>query len=140
MLSDYHHFHFPCTCVPSQSKAINGKLFAGGSYNQKDESFFYAENYRTITKLKTKEFGNVLMCEIGAFTVGSIKQVYNPHEIHCSGAPKGYFEPGGSTVVLIFEKNRIRFDRDLTINSYKQIETTIQYGDRIGYRQSKRGI
>lgn len=48
------------------------------------------------------------------------------------GEEKGYFKFGGSTVVLLFEKNKIRIDEDLLINTLKGYETVIREGERIG--------
>ena len=48
------------------------------------------------------------------------------------GEEKGYFKFGGSTVVLLFEKNKIRIDGDLLSNTLKGYETVIKEGERIG--------
>jgi phosphatidylserine decarboxylase len=41
---------------------------------------------------------------------------------------KGYFKFGGSTVVLLFEPNRIRFCEDLVTNSRTGRETLVKVG------------
>ena len=37
-----------------------------------------------------------------------------------------------STVVLLFEKNKIKIDHDLLVNTSKDFETIIKMGERIG--------
>jgi len=48
------------------------------------------------------------------------------------GDEKGYFEFGGSTVVLVFQKGKIRFDEDLLRNTREGFETKIFMGEKIG--------
>lgn len=44
----------------------------------------------------------------------------------------GYFAFGGSTCLIIFQKNKIAFDRDLVENSSQCIETLVKVGNSIG--------
>ena len=50
------------------------------------------------------------------------------------GEEKGYFEYGGSTIVLIEKKDIIKIDDDILENSSKDIETIVSYGEKIGKR------
>jgi phosphatidylserine decarboxylase len=50
------------------------------------------------------------------------------------GAKKGFFEFGGSTVVLLFQKGRIELDQDLCTNTQNEIETYVRMGESIGKR------
>lgn len=92
---------------------------------------FYNTNAREWTLLNTNNFGKVVQCEIGALCIGKIK---NAHETHIfkKGEEKGYFEFGGSTIVLLFKKNTIKLDDDIYNNSKENIETIVKYGERIG--------
>ena len=92
---------------------------------------FYNLNSREWTLLNTNNFGKVIQCEIGALCIGRIK---NAHETHMfkKGEEKGYFEFGGSTIVLLFKKNTIKLDEDIYNNSQQNIETNVKYGERIG--------
>ena len=71
------------------------------------------------------------MTEVGATMVGSIVQTYTGNFVK-KGEEKGCFKFGGSTVVLVFEKNKIRIDEDLLMNTLKGYETVINQGERIG--------
>ena len=76
--------------------------------------------------------GTVLMLEIGATCVGSIKQTYQPNSPVTKGAEKGYFEFGGSSTIVIFEPGKIKLADDLLENSAQQIETYALMGDTMG--------
>ena len=53
------------------------------------------------------------------------------------GDEKGYFLFGGSTVVIIVEKDRVVIDDDIMKNSEENIETRIKLGDIIGKKSGK---
>lgn len=131
-LKDYHHFHFPDSGVPGEAKSIKGKYYVSGPYSLRRLIPFYSENYRMLTIVDSEHFGQIAMVEIGAFTVGSIQQRYRPGCRVVKGDSKGFFEMGGSTVVLLFETKRIELDRDLCINTRNDIETYVQMGDSVG--------
>lgn len=69
--------------------------------------------------------------EIGALLVGKI---YN-HISGCKvikGQEKGYFEFGGSTIVILVEKNRIRIDTNILQSSTLDQETEVSMGSKVG--------
>jgi phosphatidylserine decarboxylase len=131
-LSDYHHFHFPDSGVPAEAIPIPGKLYTVSPYSCQKLVPFYTENYRMITLLASDHFGQIAMVEIGAFTVGSIKQRYRPGVRVAKGTKKGFFELGGSTIVLLFEEGAIRLDEDLYAETEEEIETYVRTGESIG--------
>jgi len=49
------------------------------------------------------------------------------------GEELGYFAFGGSTVIVLFQKDRIVLDIDLVNNSKQPIETYVQVGHRLGH-------
>jgi phosphatidylserine decarboxylase len=131
-LADYHHFHFPAACVPGQTRLIAGKLNAVAPYARRWPAVFYTENRRMLTLLATERFGTIAMIEVGAFTVGSIRQCFSHGIAAAKGEHKGYFELGGSTVVLLFEPGVIRLDSDLCERSAGDVETYVRFGEAIG--------
>lgn len=92
---------------------------------------FYKTNTREWTVLNTNNFGKVIQVEVGAMLIG---RIVNNHEtyIYKKGEEKGYFEFGGSTIVMLFKKGTIRLDDDIYENSKQNIETIVSYGERIG--------
>ena len=85
-----------------------------------------------LTKLHTKNFGTILYIEVGATYVGSIHQSFIPHESYAKGEEKGYFSFGGSSLILLFEPNKICFDQDLLDISAKKIEVRALLGQSMG--------
>jgi phosphatidylserine decarboxylase len=75
-------------------------------------------------------FGRVAYLEIGAMCVGSIVQTFRAGPVE-AGQEKGYFQFGGSTVVLVFEPGRISVDEDLVANTRKGLETFLRMGEGI---------
>ena len=92
----------------------------------------YKENTRKYCIIKTKEFGTILMMEVGAMMVGRITNHEAVPGYVTRGEEKGYFEFGGSTVVLIFKKDTVKVDDDIINNSRENVETRVLLGQKIG--------
>ncbi|MDR1437887.1 MAG: archaetidylserine decarboxylase [Puniceicoccales bacterium] len=126
---DYHRFHFPCDGVPGNVCHICGKLHSVHPIALEKRRVF-CENKRTITRI-ISAWREIIMVEVGATFVGSIKQTFIPHR-HCKkGSEKGFFSLGGSSVVLLFEPQRIIPSRDMEKMSAIGRECFIRMGDRI---------
>ena len=92
----------------------------------------YKENAREYTLLKTKQFGTILMMEVGAMMVGKITNLHkNPATVK-KGQEKGNFEFGGSTIILLIQPGKVRIDYDLIENTEEGYETIVKMGERIG--------
>lgn len=129
---DYHRFHFPADGTISESKEISGYYYSVSPYAIRKNFRIYCENKREYSVLSTKNFGNIVMSEIGATMVGGIKQTYIPNSFVKKGDEKGYFYFGGSSCILLFEKGKVTIDRDIIDNSKKGIETKVMMGEKIG--------
>ena len=129
---DYHRFHFPADGEIGESKLIDGYYYSVSPYAIKKNFRIYCENKREVSILKTKKFGEIVLSEIGATMVGGIKQTYTPKTFVKKGDEKGYFFFGGSSCVLLFEKDKVKFDKDILENSQKCIETKVYKGEKIG--------
>ncbi|MCH9630183.1 MAG: Phosphatidylserine decarboxylase proenzyme 2 [Chlamydiia bacterium] len=130
--TDYHRFHFPCDCVPSEPKLINGYLHSVNPMALRKNISILSENKRVLTELESKEFGKVLYIEVGAVAVGSIKQTFTPGEAYKKGDEKGYFEFGGSSVLLLFKKGAITLEEDLLSASSEKLEIKANMGESLG--------
>ena len=119
------------TPSPTVPTATATPLPTATSTNTPKPTPFYAENHRTTTLFYSDHFGQMGMAEVGAFTVGSIKQTFIPGRQLNKGDKKGHFELGGSTVVLLLAKDSIKIDDDLFFNSIKGFETRVRYGEKI---------
>jgi phosphatidylserine decarboxylase len=69
---------------------------------------------------------------VGATNVGSIIQGFIPEQPAKKGDEKGMFAFGGSCVITLFERGRIRFAEDILRHSADCIETYARMGDRLG--------
>ena len=130
--TDYHRFHFPFHCVPSFPKLINGYYYSVSPLALRKNLSILSQNKRMVTKLETLHFGDVLFVEVGATAVGSIHQTYTPLKPYYKGQEKGYFEFGGSTIVMLFEPSRIAFDEDLLKASEDSLEIKGLMGESLG--------
>lgn len=128
---DYHRFCFPDDGTIILQKRIRGLL---DSINTKvTGKFTLSSNYRVINCFRTKNFGDMIFSEVGAMLVGQIVQTHKVSDF-CKGDEKGYFEFGGSTIVVLVKKDIVKIDGDIIDHSSKGIETKVNFGERIGVR------
>lgn len=137
-VDDYHHYCYPAEGVKSSGVHIPGK-FHTVNPAANDVLPVYAENTREYTLLQTAGFGTLLQMEVGAMLVGKITNLHKgPRKVE-KGEEKGYFEFGGSTVILLIQHGKVRLDYDLLENSENGYETIVRMGERIGEQKlSKR--
>lgn len=129
---DYHRFHFPVAGVPGEPRLINGWLYSVSPVALRRNIRYLVENKRVVTLIESPVFGTVAMIEVGATNVGSIKQTHVPDRAVAKGEEKGVFKFGGSCVITLFQRGRIRFDADFVAQSAQQVETYARMGDRLG--------
>ncbi len=129
---DYHRFHFPVAGVPGESRLINGWLYSVSPIALRRNLRYLVENKRVVTLVESPQFGTVAIIEVGATNVGSIQQSFVPGRAVAKGEEKGLFAFGGSCVITIFQRGRIRFDADVAEQSANHVETFAKMGDRLG--------
>ena len=130
--NDYHRYHFPYDGVISSTEIIDGSYYSVSPFAVKENVSIFCENKRSLSTLRTKDKGDILISEVGATMVGSIYQTYEPNALITKGMEKGYFSFGGSTVILIVDSSKVKFDKDLLENTKNGFETTIKMGEKIG--------
>ncbi|HVS54306.1 MAG TPA: archaetidylserine decarboxylase [Opitutaceae bacterium] len=129
---DYHRFHFPVSGTPGDWRLIEGWLYSVSPLALRRRLRYLIENKRVVTLIDSPRFGTVGMVEVGATNVGSITQGFVPGRAVEKGAEKGLFAFGGSCVITIFQRGRIRFDADIVAQSAECMETYARMGDRLG--------
>ena len=129
---DYHRFHFPVGGVPGRPRRIDGWLYSVHPIALRRNLRYLIENRREVTLITSPVFGEVAMVEIGATCVGRITQAFVPGRAVRKGEEKGMFSYGGSCVITLFTRGRIRFEPDLAEQSRQQRETYAKMGDRLG--------
>ena len=125
-VDDYHRYCFPDSGKLISTRKIKGKLHTVSPVS-KDHKI-YKENTRVVSLLETDNLGVVTYIEVGALLVGKI--IDHGKEHFDKGEEKGYFEPGGSTVIMLVKG--VKIDEDIMRHSAEGIETKVRYGERIG--------
>jgi phosphatidylserine decarboxylase len=131
---DYHRYHFPVSGHAGPSIKVKGHYYSVSPLALRKSLQIFLENKREYTILKSQEFGDVVICDVGATMVGTIIQTYKPNTLVQKGDEKGYFAFGGSTLVLLMEKGKLLFNPDLVENTKAGKETTIKMGQQIGVK------
>lgn len=129
---DYHRFHFPCDGNISPARLINGYYYSVNPISIKKNIHIFCQNKRMITEIDSPIFGKVLLIEIGATNVGTIHQTYQPNRYYLKGDEKGYFSFGGSALILLFEKDKVKFDDDLLKATQNRMEIRCLMGQSMG--------
>ena len=130
-VDDYHHYCYVADGEKSPEVKIPG-VFHTVNPVANDVCQIYHENTREYCLLKTEQFGTITMMEVGAMMVGKITNLQPGACEVKKGEEKGYFEFGGSTIVLLLQHGRVRMDSDLIENSENGYETIVRMGERIG--------
>ena len=129
-VDDYHRYCYAFDAEKGENVVIPGRLH---TVNPIANDFFpiYKENAREYTILRTERFGDVIAMEVGALMVGKIINHHGAATVR-RGQEKGYFQFGGSTVVLLLKKDTAVLDSDILENSRQGIETVVKFGEKIG--------
>ncbi len=128
--SDYHRY-----CYIDDGEQRGNHFIEGSLYSVQPAA---CENFRVYTKnrrnwaiLKTNNFGTVAQIEIGAFSVGGIKNHYEASPFK-KGEEKGYFDLHGSTIVLLFQKDKINLLPEIKKVTDSGSEYRVTIGSFIG--------
>jgi phosphatidylserine decarboxylase len=130
--ADYHRYHFPCEGTVVELVKIKGSYHSVNPLALDSKKQIFCLNKRTYTLMNTETFGRVAFMEVGAFGVAGIHQTFSGTRVERM-QEKGYFTFGGSTIVLVFQKNAVEFETDLLENSRKGIETLVKVGETIAH-------
>ena len=142
---DYHRIHMPCDGRLTRMIYVPGKLFSVNPTTARGVPGLFARNERVVCVFDSDEFGPFVMTLVGATIVGSMATVWhgvvNPPRM--ARICDWQYEPGqvtlkkgdemgrfllGSTVVMLFQKNAIRF------NPAWAPEGKVRLGDVMGNR------
>ncbi len=130
---DYHRFHFPADGQVGPTQWIDGTYHSVNPIALARVPDVFHRNRRSVCELTTPAFGKIAYIEVGAINVASIVQTHSPGPCE-RGQEKGFFQFGGSTVVLLFEPGAIVFDSDLVADSAAGLEVHIPTGAGVGHR------
>ena len=91
----------------------------------------YKENTREYTLIKSPSLGDIIQMEVGALMVGRIVNHKQSADV-VRGEEKGFFEYGGSTIIILTEKDRVTPRPDLLENTADGYETMLLQGHTLG--------
>ena len=128
-VDDYHRYVFPDSGRLIRRYFIPGELHTVRPVSERYR--VYARNARSVSVLDTDHFGPLLTVEVGAMLVGHIVEHPLPTITFDALQEKGYFEFGGSTVLLVTGPN-VTIDTDLLEASARGDEVKVRLGEPVG--------
>lgn len=134
---DYHRLHCPVeeTRVLS-STSIPGTYFTVNNVAVSNEEIdVFGGNNRVVLHCTSPSVGDYIIVFVGAALVGSCVVTCpissSPSPLH-RGEELGFFQYGGSSVLMIFKNGIVKIDEDVEENSKKKIEVIVKMGEKIG--------
>ncbi|MBC8350230.1 MAG: phosphatidylserine decarboxylase [Verrucomicrobia bacterium] len=129
---DYHRFHYPLAGKASAPTLINGGLSSVNPIALRRDLSIFWQNKRNLSYLETDGFGRIASFEVGATCVGSMTYGESLPGFVEKGDEKGFFSFGGSSVLTLFEPNRILLAEDLLEHSAQNRELYARMGEPMG--------
>jgi phosphatidylserine decarboxylase len=131
---DYHRFHFFDDGFAKRPFQIPGLLHSVNPLSLKTIPQVFLKNERQLTRFESLNWGPFYYIEVGALCVGKIIQTYAPETRVLAGQEKGFFEFGGSTLILLSSQNFVTPNSELLGQTNLGFETKVFLGDKIGFR------
>lgn len=120
----YHRYCFCCDGLLEKQHKIGGKLHCVRPIAYTCRPVFI-ENSRELALIRTPGLGYIVQMEVGALLVGKITN--HPADKALLGTEKGFFEFGGSTIILLLEKDQVSIDPELLTVEEKDV----RYGQKL---------
>ncbi|MGN1133017.1 MAG: phosphatidylserine decarboxylase [Oscillospiraceae bacterium] len=130
-VDDYHRYCYPCSGIKSHNRYIDGFLHTVNPVINEHYPV-YKENCREYCLIRSERLGDVVQMEVGALMVGKISNHRQGVARVKKGEEKGCFEFGGSTIVLLVEKDKVEVCEDLLMNTQQGFETKVLQGEALG--------
>ncbi|HEY6806381.1 MAG TPA: phosphatidylserine decarboxylase [Pyrinomonadaceae bacterium] len=131
----YHYVHTPVSGRVEDFYDIDGRFHSCNPGATISLLTPFSKNRRVVTIVQTDApggsgVGAVAIIEVVALMVGQIEQRYSSSEYSSPkklelgmflkrGQPKSLFRPGSSTVILLFQRDRVKFVNDLILNRFR---------------------
>jgi|SaaInl7_200m_RNA_FD_contig_41_229439_length_2322_multi_10_in_0_out_0_1 phosphatidylserine decarboxylase len=128
--TDYHYFHSPVS-----GKVVEIGEYAGSyNYNFSDVNWYkqLAKHKRSCYIFETERFGYMAMIPVGFWGVGSIVTKIKAGDTVKKGEKIGNFAYGGSSILLIFEPDAIRYSQCFPIFNSGDGGTPVKARQTIG--------
>lgn len=130
--ADFHRFCYIDDGIQKPVRNLGRYYHSVNPVALESNSGVFESNYRELCEQVTENFGDILDIDIGAMGVSKIIQHNHSGCSFKKGEEKGYFEFGGSTIIIILRQNSAEIDPDILQYSGQGIETLVKYGSAIG--------
>lgn len=134
-VDDYHRYGYACDGEIKSQKYMPGRLHTVRPIALEKYPVF-VENTRECTIINTDNFGLMAQIEVGALMIGKIENYKSAGRVR-KGEEKGRFLYGGSTIVLLLQKDQVEIDDMLYELSAKGAEERIRFGQKLGSEVGK---
>lgn len=129
-VDDYHRYAFVDDSIQEKSVKIKGILHTVQPIALNKYPVF-VQNSREYAMMHTENFGDIVQVEVGALMVGKIKNHISSGKIErCK--EKGMFLFGGSTIILLCDKDAVEIDETFFTNTDNNKETIVKMGQVLG--------
>jgi len=136
---NYHRVHMPYDGKLVATYFIPGTLFSVNAKSAKAVPSLYSRNERLVCLFENERIGKFAVILVGAMIVGSIQLVFEDHPVRSKELTKTLFDHPhvfkkgeelahfklGSTVIVLFEKDKVVWDNNTNHAS------EIQFGMRV---------
>ncbi len=129
-VDDYHRYVYAASGRQSKNYSIPGSFHTVNPVAN-DYLPIYKENTREYTLIHSPSLGDLIQMEVGALMVGKITN-HKQCAMVTQGEEKGYFEYGGSTILVLTRKNAVIPRQDLLKNTADGYETKLLQGHLLG--------
>lgn len=130
--ADYHRYCYVADGKILCSRKIHGKLHCVRPIALRTIPVF-TQNSREYQVLAAKKFKTIIQMEIGALLVGKIKNQKLSVDSNYvqAGEEKGYFEFGGSTIIILLQKNTVCLNEELYARQDENGEISVSRGEYV---------
>ncbi len=129
-VNHYHRYCFNDSGMKGKDRKIKGVLHTVRPIALRNRPVF-TENSREYTVIDSDHFGKMVQMEVGAMLVGKISN----HEMEGKidrGQEKGCFLYGGSTIIMLLEKDKVVFPDWMYDSSSEKYEIPVKMGQHLG--------
>jgi phosphatidylserine decarboxylase len=153
---DYHWFHTPVAGVIEDQYLIDGHYYSVNPRAIRSVSAVLSKNARQVVIIDSdveggSGLGSVAVIPVAAQVIGGIALSYCEHLYDDPAQPKpglrvkpglplGYFAPGSSTVVVLFEKGRAEVSPDIVELNRREDLSTLYTADIFGRAVAEVGV
>ena len=128
--ANYHRYCYAADGNILRHEKISGKLHCVRPIALRTLPVF-VQNSREYQLIESDSFGSIIQMEVGALMVGKISNHISEVQDQrvLAGEEKGYFEFGGSTIILLFQQGAVSIKKDLFDRKDAFDEIPVQIGD-----------